>query len=197
MKLATIRNDATGLEIRVQVRRRGPKNSRVIFDDGHDDLFPTNDLTFLDEPNPNDKLESRRIKSRVVPITPLRRLYTGLRELTGNPEAKFDALRSRLADRSEVGDVDFVAELFIRSQIQMCNYANEDEGFYPHDLRLTRKAQGAFANKLVGLLDVGDVTFGGDADAFGFVDYEINPLRTTRSCWEDGEPGSRPFCENR
>lgn len=193
MKLAIIRDAATGLKVRVQVRRRGAKRSRVIFDDDHDALVSTADLTFLDEPNLSVKRESLTIKSRVVPITPLRRFYAGLRKLTGNPEAKFDALRSRLTGRSEVrevGDVDFAAELFIRSQMQMREYANAGEGFYPHDLRLTRTAQGKFANKLVDLLDVGDVTFGCDADAFGFVDYEINPLRTTRSCWENGKPAT-------
>lgn len=193
MKVATIRDAVTGLEVRVRVRRRGAKRSRVIFDDGHAPLVSTADLTFLDEPNLSAARESHTIKSRVVPITPLRRFYAGLRKLTGNPEAKFDALRSRLADRSEareVGNVDLVAELFIRSQMQMHEYANAGEGFYPHELRMIRTAQEMFANKLVDLLDVGDVKFGCDADAFGFVDYEINPLRTTRSCWENGKPAT-------
>lgn len=85
---------------------------------------------------------------------------------------------------------DFVAELFVRSQTQMCHYENGNEGFYSPGLRPTRTAQKAFANDLVELLSNDDVKFGSDSDAFGFVDYEINPLRTTRSCWESGKPAT-------
>ncbi len=69
---------ADGNVVLVEVRRRRRINSRVVFEDGHDDLVPNDQLTEVAPPQL--QIPGAR-PDRVVPITPLRRLYQDLCEL--------------------------------------------------------------------------------------------------------------------
>lgn len=164
--------------IQVQVIRRGANNSRVLFQDGHCELVPTASIVFQQVHVPSPK--------RMVPWTPLRTFYESLRDHRGDAAEKFRQLRLLLNDRHGPTDADFLGELFCRSQTQVDAYDNRDEPFCEIGNRGASLATPAFANHFVDLIADGTVQFEG-VGAFKFVDYEINPLRTTRSCWENGK----------
>lgn len=188
MRLAIYREPMTGAEIEVRVRRQGRLNTRIVFDDGHDELVETKLLRFI-EPAMCDGDE----RSRIVPITPLRHLYREMRNVQGNPVERFNALRDRLGWDSAglpnrhgpIGSA-FVSELFLRSRSHMARYINDGEGFYKPGYRPQWDEQNTFANRFVELAANAQIQFNDGAPEFDFVDYEISPIRTTRSCWENG-----------
>jgi hypothetical protein len=169
----------------VKVVREGGRNSRVIFPDGHDEkiengLLSDHSTTVATPPAPSQQ--------RVVPITPLRRLYRKLRAAKGDPNTRFLAIQNLLVGRRGSAGANFLQELFLRSKQHMAHYNNEDEAFYEPGKRPQRTAS-HFANKLVNHLTLkgSEGLELDDIAAFDCVDYEINPLRTTGSCWESGK----------
>ena len=96
----------------VHVKRRGPKNSRVVFSDGHDELVPNNLLNFLEDQGSVQEAEESANESRVVTQTPLRKFYRTLRKLKGGRDELYLQLISLLRDRHGPKDAYFLAELF-------------------------------------------------------------------------------------
>ena len=170
--------------IQVQLKRRGGKNSRIVFhDDGHEEVVP-NDLLDFDS---LAVIDDRRVGTRIVPITPLRSFYYSVRELTGSREERFEPLKKRLQNSSDEVSAFFLAELFSRSHSHMEFFNNREEPFYKSGSR-PPKTNDHFATELVDLLSNAPPVFGDGVNFIGYVDYEINPLRTTSSCFESGEP---------
>lgn len=126
---------------------------------------------------------------RVVPLTPLRRLYRELRSVNGDRYQKFCEIQNRLEGRHGPQGASFLMHLFTRSREQMQKYNNTEEHFYDVEARPVRCDATHFANQLVELLGLN----GANAleldgiTPFEYLDYEISPLRTTTSCWENGK----------
>ena len=172
--------------IQVQLIRQGRNNSRVVFPDGHDELVPN---ALLDFETVESNIINRRVGSRIVPTTPLRSFYLSIRNLTGSKEEIFKTLQDRLQSRFGEINAFFLAELFIRSRSQMEYFHNDQEPFYIPGSR-PPKTNKHFATELVYLLGDTPPNLGTGVSPFGYVDYEINPLRTTSSCFESGKPAS-------
>jgi len=171
---------------RVELVRRCRKNSRVRFDDGHEELVPTSSIVDGSE----EEQEEQEEPNRIIPLTPLHHLYRRFRELTGSEEAKFRAVRDALENNGGPGAVSFLAGLFGRSVRHFENYNNESECFVgPAGSRAERNRQ-AFAFDLVHLLLEGCYALeGNNTEGLSFkgVGYEVSPYTTTRSCFENGD----------
>lgn len=185
---ATVQNanfrSTTGDIFQVQVIRRGPKNSRVIFPDGHRELVPTSSLEIQQDYIRQDYAPDPK---RMVPQTPLRTFYKSLRNHRGDPKERFNQLRLLLSNRHGPTGGEFLVELFSRSQAQMVAYDNQGEPFYEIGRRGNSAESSPFADRLVELIGEGAIDFGQGTAPFKYVDYELSPLRTTRSCWENGK----------
>lgn len=163
-----------------QVYRRGPKRTRIEVKDKLSFLVPSDQVEVVEmksEPRQNDP-------KRIVPLTPLQRLYSLSRDDKGSSEEKFRALRDRFDGRHGCEGAVFLKELFERSFNAADRYANEDEAFYDKDRREPSKV--LFARKVIDLLENGQ-----EVEAFGtrcrYIDREIAPFRTTKSCKETGK----------
>lgn len=184
MRIADFTN-GNGFSCQVTIVRSGKKNTRVIFADGHDELVSSSTLS-----NQREQVESVAYSSnRVVPITPLRRLYRELRKVKGTPQEKFETVRNRFIGRKgpELGA--FLAWLFERSRTQMQHYDNRHEHFFVPGARGSRSGNRQSAIRLAEQFMIGAenaIHFDDGVPSFSGVAYEINPLRTTASCWEDG-----------
>lgn len=189
-----IYRQGTPEEMKVKVVRRGRINSRVVLPNG-DRVLVQSDLLSADlgpdNPGPHDPGRDDPAEvppnDRVVPLTPLRRLYQELRAVNGDRQQKFIAIWNRLENRNGPQRGLFLNELFKRSCQQMQMYDNAGEHFY--GVRPPREENAIhFANQLVEFL----VLNGADAleldgvFPFEYLDYEISPIRTTTSCWENG-----------
>lgn len=176
----------------VEVIRKGRKNTRVVFPDGHQELVPTSslvDVAPLPESERLPEYEPRPSGERIVPTTPLKSLYRSLRKIGGSKAEYFRSIIERIQDRHGPVGAPFIAELFARSQSHMKFFNNEHEAFYVAGARPDR-ASNHSANRFVELLSNGAVDLGNGVTHFEYVDYEINPLRTTRSCFETGKPAT-------
>jgi len=173
--------------VTVEVIRKGRKNTRVVFPDGHQELVPTSTLV---DAAPLPETEPRPSGERIVPTTPLKLLYRSLREIGGSRAECFQSIMERIQNRcyGPVG-AQFIAELFARSQSHMKFFNNQHEPFYVAGARPNRAINHS-ANEFVELLSNGAVDLGDGVRPFEYVDYEINPLRTTRSCFETGKPAT-------
>jgi hypothetical protein len=185
MPQAEFRRD-DGKIVLVQVKRRGPENSRVIFADGHEELVP-NGLLRPYTPVPNAVTSDATPGRLLVPETPLRRFYKELRKLGGPREERFNLLRQHLQDRHGPKGATFLAELFARSQAAMEFYRNPRAPFYERGRRTTQRDAPPDARLLVDLISNGSVAFEDGCRPFEYVDYEICPTRTTQSCLENGK----------
>lgn len=170
--------------IQVQLKRRGGNNSRIVFlDDGHEEVVP-NDLLDFDTLRESP---DRRTGNRIVPVTPLRSFYYSVRNLTGSREKCFESLKKYLQNNSDEITAFFLTELFIRSRAHIEFYNNEQEPFYRCGSR-PPKTNNHFATELVDLFSNAPSCSVDGVNFIGYVDYEINPLRTTSSCFESGKP---------
>jgi hypothetical protein len=129
---------------------------------------------------------------RIIPVTPLHRLYSTLRDHAGGREAQFVLLKD-LLDRVGMPPGMFMSELFSRSVAQFSHYNNAKERFTPgNGKRKTSFDKSGFAIRLVDAFRANKVDFSLCPDvSVGFVDYEVNPNRTTLSCYEDASSGER------
>lgn len=172
--------------VTVEVIRSGQRNTRVVFPDGHEELVPTTSLADASSPSEADPRSSDEC---IVPTTPLKLLYRNLREIGGSKDERFRSIMKRIQDRHGPVGAPFIAELFARSQSHMKCFNNEHEAFYVAGSRPNRTSD-HFANRFVELLSNGAPSLGDGVTVFEYVDYEINPLRTTRSCFETGKPAT-------
>ena len=127
---------------------------------------------------------------RLIPVTALRHLYRLLRDF---PMEEFHlAVARELCRRPEQ-----VAKLVAESREHFTLYDNRDEGFHNRGteghLSDRMLNNGQLANMLVHQLvgsegKVAKVEAAPQYD-FRYVDYQISPLRTTRSEFENGESG--------
>ncbi len=128
---------------------------------------------------------------RLIPITALRHLYRLLRDF---PKEEFHlAVARELCRRPEQ-----VAKLVAESREHFTLYDNRDQGFHNRGTEelLSDRMLGSktLANMLVQQLvgsegKVAQVASAPQYD-FRYVDYEINPRRTTDSEFENGKPSS-------
>ena len=170
--------------IRCKIKRIGSQNTRIVLEDGSEKLVPSELVTVLSNFGPQQDDSSVRL----IPTVPLETFYRPLRKLTGTPKAKYQALHALLNGRHGPTGAEFLSELFRRSVRHAEEYANVEEAFYPQ--RTTRTSASDFAKLFVEKvhlckpieISVRTITF---------VDYEIFPFRTTRSCNELGMPASR------
>jgi hypothetical protein len=130
----------------------------------------------------NDALE------RLVPTVPMELLYRRFRKLKGSKKEQFHLLHESLNDRHGPKGSIFLAELFRRSVRHAEHYANIDEPF--HSVRKDRvSTKYPFAKSLVKQLIAGSMIHANN-HLIEFVDYEIFPFRTTKSCCENGKPAT-------
>lgn len=178
-----------GTIVAVSIKRQGRNNSRVVFDNGHEELIP-NDMLVVVSSAPNSKMVGIADSHRMVPQTALRRFYRELRSLHGTRHELFKKLLLRLAPPHGPQDADFLAELFARSQAAMEFYRNPDSPFYQRGRRSAPRDANPDARLLVNLISDGAVTFNSGCRRFEYVDYEICPTQTTLSCLENGKPAT-------
>jgi len=169
-------------EIECRVKKSGKKTTRIVFGDGTEKLVPTSSMKVEAGVTNNDAPE------RLVPTVPLELFYRPLRKLTGTKKEKCQSLLNSLNERHGPKGSDFLVELFRRSVQHAERYSNVGERFY--DNRKGRVASKyPFAKSLVKTLRSGTSIQAGSL-ALGFVDYEIFPFRTTKSCCETGKPAT-------
>ena len=127
---------------------------------------------------------------RMIPITAIRHLYRLLRDF---PMAEFHlAVARELCRRPEQ-----MAKLIAESREHCTLYDNRDEGFHNRGteglLSDRMLGNGQLANmlvqQLVGIEGKVAKVEGEPQYDFRYVDYQISPLRTTRSEFENGESG--------
>lgn len=189
MPFAILRQGAPE-QMTVEVVRRCRINSRVILPSGESVTVASNLLSpnlGPDVPGP-DVPAKVPPADRVVPLTPLRRLYRELRSVNGDRYQKFCEIQRRLEGRHGPQGASFLMHLFKRSLEQMRSYNNSKEHFYAVEARPVRCDATHFANQLVELLGLNGANALAldDITPFEYLDYEISPLRTTTSCWENG-----------
>lgn len=123
----------------------------------------------------------------LIPLTPLRHFYDRLRDFESRAF-------HREAARECVRRPDRVQELIAASVRHFELYDNRDEGFHDRSPGLTgaRGENGDLANRTLSLMARGAASVPSHPELeFEFVDYEISPIRTTGSEFEDGTPGTR------
>lgn len=166
------------LEIDCRVKKVGEKNTRIVLNDGTEKKVPSSSVKVEASATNYDAPE------RLVPTIPLEMFYRSLRKLNGSKEEQFQSLCHLLKDRHGPKDSVFLAELFRRSIRHAEFYSNINEPFYSH--RNVREAEEySFANALVEVMTSG-TPIQAKQHVLEFVDYEIFPFRTTKSCCEDG-----------
>lgn len=180
--MATLRNgiytDGDN-ETACRIKKIGKAMTRIIFNDDTERLVPTS--TVKVETN-NDAPE------RLVPTVPFELFYRPLRKLKGSKKEQFESLFDSLNKRHGPKGSEFLVELFRRSVQHAERYSNIGERFY--DNRKGRVASKyPFAKDLVKRLQSGTPFQATNLD-LGFVDYEIFPFRTTKSCCENGKPAT-------
>ncbi len=126
---------------------------------------------------------------RLVPTVPMELFYRRFRKLKGSKKEQFKLLHESLNDRHGPKGSIFLAELFRRSVRHSEHYSNVAEPFY--SVRKDRVAtKYPFAKALVRELKNGTKIQALD-HLIEFVDYEIFPFRTTKSCCENGKPATK------
>ncbi len=124
---------------------------------------------------------------RLIPLTPLRHFYDRLRDFVS------DAFH-REAARECLRRPDRVQELIAGSVRHFALYDNREEPFRPGAVGLTeaRTDNGDLANRALGLIARGAASVPSCRELeFDFVDYEVSPIRTTGSEFENGESAKR------
>ena len=122
---------------------------------------------------------------RLIPLTPLRHFYDRLRDFVSDSfhrEAARECLRRP----------DRLQDLIAASVAHFGLYDNRDEPFRPAPGGLTpaRSGNADLANRLLGLIAAGSTTVPSRPELeFDFVDYEVSPVRTTGSEFENGDSG--------
>ncbi len=122
---------------------------------------------------------------RLIALTPLRHFYARLRDFEGQSfhrEAAAECVRRP----------DRLQELIAESVRHFGLYDNREEAFHDRVSGLTpaRTRSGDLANRTLGLMALGAVSVPKQpALEFDFVDYEVSPIRTTGSQFEDGTSG--------
>lgn len=122
---------------------------------------------------------------RLIPLTPLRHLYDRLRDFESRAF-------HREAARECVRRHDQVQELVAASVRHFELYDNRDEGFHDRGEGLTaaRSENADLANRALALMARGEVGIPTHPElAFDLVDYDVSPIRTTGSVFEDGTSG--------
>ncbi len=124
---------------------------------------------------------------RLIPLTPLRHFYDRLRDfesLSFHREALRECLRRP----------DRLQKLIAASVRHFGMYDNREETFHERITGLTaaRTENDDLANRTLGLLARGEVGVPSYPEfEFDFVDYEVSPIRTTGSEFENGVPATR------
>jgi hypothetical protein len=124
---------------------------------------------------------------RLVPLTPLRHFYDLLRAF---PSAAFHREAARECARRPDG----LRDLVVRSRRHAELYDNRAEDFRPPARGMTPERQRSprLADRLLRMIRDGRAAVPRHPGLeFEFVDYEVNPLRTTRSECEDGSSAER------
>lgn len=127
---------------------------------------------------------------RTIPVSPLRDLYRMLRKV---PAKSFEKDMSELFAARQGARI--IADLFTASVLHCAGYDNRGEGFRNGSSRRKEWDSGAtenrFAQRLRQLMDHRKVAaiIRGESDVIECLDSEVNPLRTTRSKFEDGRSG--------
>lgn len=124
---------------------------------------------------------------RLIPITPLRHFYDRLRDFVSDSfhrEAARECLRR--SDR--------IQDLIAGSFRHFALYDNRNEPFRPKSGGLTeaRTKSSDLANRVLGLIASGATSVPSRQELeFDFVDYEVSPIRTTGSEFENGLSAER------
>jgi hypothetical protein len=170
---------------RVKIVRKGAKNWRVEFEDGVSELVPVENVDTATE---QEDTEPPYDSKRIIPLTPLHRLYREFRDLTGKPRCKFEAIKLSLTLQGRLAAPLFLAELFSRSCQQSETYDNRLEHFLGRPGTRKSKRRSGFAMDLIDALsEQSDLRVPGVDDLnFSYVEYEVSPFRTTKSFTESG-----------
>lgn len=124
---------------------------------------------------------------RLIPVTQLRHFYDRLRDFESQSfhrEAVRECLRRP----------DQLQKLIAASVRHFGLYDNREETFHERTpgLTVTRTENSDLANRTLGLLARGAVGVPSHPELkFDFVDYEVSPIRTTGSEFENGIPATR------
>jgi hypothetical protein len=124
---------------------------------------------------------------RLIPLTSLRHFYDRLRDFVS------DAFH-REAARECLRRPDRVQELIAGSVRHFTLYDNREEPFRPGPVGLTdaRTENSDLANRVLGLIARSEASVPSCRELeFDFVDYEVSPIRTTGSEFENGESAKR------
>lgn len=123
---------------------------------------------------------------RLIPVTALRHFYRLLR--------RFESKAFHLQAAKEcLRRPDQLTKLAIESREHFTHYDNRDEAFHDRGgVTDARLSSGHMANVLVQQIASSDATVESAPQFdFTFVDYEISPIRTTKTVFETGEPAQR------
>ncbi len=167
--------------------RKGTYNSRVRW--GGEYLDTYEDIVSNDRVrDPHDPVQTAQFDfNRIVPVTPLRNLYRYLRSVSGGRVAHFAAVDERLSPVSGLEPEQFLGRIFDVSVDRFATYINQ-EPFVPEEAGRQPFDNGShYAKQLV---EQWKHNHDGCA-GMQFVDYEVSPYRTTRSCFEDGLPAKK------
>jgi len=167
-----------------QIKRMGPKKTRLILEDGTEQFVNTKCVKI----DATGQLK-KDTPERLIPTTALESFYRSIRSLTGSKVDRFRTLCTRLDGPYGQNGAAFLAELFRRSVRHAESYANIDEAFY--SVRTIRDStERPFARRFVEKLsESSSMSIG--SSTLAFLDYEIFPFRTTYSRLENGNVASR------
>jgi len=177
--------DDNGVWNECEIIRMCRGNSRIELSSGDRILWPSARVRLLDLPA-GDQLGINP-HTRIVPEIPLQRLYLTLRKFKGSRAQRFEQTERLISGQGNLNATAFITELFGRSVNQMQCYSNEQEGFYSERTARIGKNY-KFANDLVQKLNQTGFHNLENGVAIKMVDYEIFPLRTTRSIRDNGKP---------
>ena len=177
--------DDNGVWNECEIIRMCRGNSRIELSSGDRILWPSARVRLLDLPA-GDQLGINP-HTRIVPEIPLQRLYLTLRKFKGSRAQRFEQTEQLISGQGNLNATAFITELFGRSVNQMQCYSNEQEGFYSERTARIGKNY-KFANDLVQKLNQTGFHNLENGVAIKMVDYEIFPLRTTRSIRDNGKP---------
>lgn len=123
---------------------------------------------------------------RLIPITSMRRFYRMLGKLT-----KWDFQLAAAKECGRKAGAKGLQELIAESVAHIDHYDNRRESFRPkvvHGQITDASEESSFeARRLLSLIGKGG--FVGDGVRLSFVDYEVSPIRTSQSLFEDGRSG--------
>ncbi len=124
--------------------------------------------------------------ARLIPVTELRHFYRTLRRFGSKAFHRQAAMECKRRP-------DQLAEMVLSSYRHFAIYDNQNEGFHdrpPGAVTRLRKASRQLANIFVNRVATNSVTVDSAPHLnFSFVDFEISPIRTTRSEFETGASG--------